>query len=82
MRAKGLARYIAVALLAGDFWLAMAAALALANAGLWPGNAAYDAALNALALGAFVIGSACAVWRGRHRAAWRSAVAFAPRKPH
>jgi hypothetical protein len=51
VRAKGLTRYIAVALLAGYFWLAVAASLALANGGFQPGNAAYDAALHALLLG-------------------------------
>ncbi len=51
VRAKGLTRFIAVALLSGYFWLAVAGAIALANGGFQPGSAAYDAALHALLLG-------------------------------
>lgn len=47
---KGLTRFIAVCLLSGYAWLALAGAIMLA-AGLAPGSAAYDAALHALMLG-------------------------------
>ncbi len=46
----GLTRFIAVCLLSGYAWLALAGAIMLA-AGLAPGSAAYDAALHALMLG-------------------------------
>lgn len=46
----GLTRFIAVCLLSGYAWLALAGAIMLA-AGLMPGSAAYDAALHALMLG-------------------------------
>ncbi len=46
----GLTRFIAVCLLSGYAWLALAGATMLA-AGLAPGSAAYDAALHALMLG-------------------------------
>lgn len=51
VRSKGLTRFIAVALLSGYFWLAVAGAVALASGGFHPGSAAYDAALHALLLG-------------------------------
>ncbi len=51
MRTQGLTRFIAVALLSGYFWLAVAGATALVNGGVQPGSAAYDAALHALLLG-------------------------------
>ena len=51
VRGKGLTRFIAVALLAGYFWLGVGAAVALAAGGLAPGSRAYDAALHALLLG-------------------------------
>ena len=47
---KGLTRFIAVCLLSGYAWLALAGAVMLA-AGLAPGSMAYDAALHALMLG-------------------------------
>lgn len=47
---KGLTRFIAVCLLSGYAWLALAGAIMLA-AGLAPGSMAYDAALHALMLG-------------------------------
>jgi hypothetical protein len=47
---KGLTRFIAVCLLSGYAWLALAGAIIFA-AGLAPGSAAYDAALHALMLG-------------------------------
>ncbi len=47
---KGLTRFIAVCLLSGYAWLALAGAVMLA-AGLTPGSPAYDAALHALMLG-------------------------------
>jgi hypothetical protein len=50
VRDKGLTRFIAVCLLSGYAWLALAGAIMLA-AGLVPGSAAYDAALHALMLG-------------------------------
>lgn len=51
VRSQGLTRYIAVALLAGYFWLAVAGAVALANGGFQPGSAGHDAALHALLIG-------------------------------
>ena len=51
VRGKGLTRFIAVALLAGYFWLGVGAAVAMAAGGLAPGSRAYDAALHALMLG-------------------------------
>ena len=51
VRSKGLTRFIAIALLSGYFWLAVAGAVALANGGFQPGSAAYDAALHALLVG-------------------------------
>jgi len=51
VRGKGLTRFIAVCLLAGYVWLAIGAGIILAAGGLFPGTAAYDAALHALALG-------------------------------
>jgi hypothetical protein len=50
VRDKGLTRFIAVCLLSGYAWLALAGAIML-GAGLAPGSAAYDAALHALMLG-------------------------------
>ena len=47
---RGLTRFIAVCLLSGYAWLAVAGMLVLAN-GLAPGTTAYDAALHALMLG-------------------------------
>lgn len=47
---KGLTRFIAVCLLSGYAWLALAGAIIL-GAGLAPGSLAYDAALHALMLG-------------------------------
>ena len=47
---RGLTRFIAICLLSGYAWLALAGAIMLA-AGLAPGSAAYDAALHALMLG-------------------------------
>ena len=49
-RQSGLTRYIAVCLLSGYLWLALAGALGLAS-GLAPGNPWRDAAVHALALG-------------------------------
>jgi hypothetical protein len=51
VRGKELTRFIAVALLSGYFWLAVAGALALAAGGFHPGHATYDAALHAVLLG-------------------------------
>ena len=51
VRGHGLTRYIAVALLAGYFWLGVAGAVALANGGFQPGGAGHDAALHALLIG-------------------------------
>lgn len=51
VRGRGLTRFIAWCLLAGYFWLAVGALVALATGGLAPGGAAYDAALHALTLG-------------------------------
>ena len=51
VRGQGLTRFIAVALLAGYFWLGIGAAVALAAGGLAPGSRAYDAALHALMVG-------------------------------
>ncbi len=51
VRTKGLTRYIAVCLLAGYAWLAVAGAVVLAAGGLQPGTPAWDAALHAVALG-------------------------------
>lgn len=50
VKEKGLTRFIAVCLLSGYAWLAVAGTIML-GAGLAPGNAAYDAALHALMLG-------------------------------
>ncbi len=50
VRGRGLTRFIAVCLLAGYAWLAVAGVVMLA-AGLVPGSRAYDAALHALLLG-------------------------------
>lgn len=47
---KGLTRFIAVCLLSGYAWLALAGGIMLAT-GLLPGSPAYDAALHALMLG-------------------------------
>lgn len=47
---KGLTRFIAVCLLSGYAWLALAGAIMLGT-GLAPGSASYDAALHALMLG-------------------------------
>jgi hypothetical protein len=51
IRGTGLTRYIAIALLAGYAWLAVAGVLALAAGGFVPGTRAYDASVHALALG-------------------------------
>ena len=51
VRGRGLTRFIAVALLAGYFWLGVSAAVALAAGGFVPGSRAYDAALHALLIG-------------------------------
>ena len=51
VRGTGLARFIAVCLLAGYAWLAVGALVILAAGGLVPGTRSYDAALHALALG-------------------------------
>jgi hypothetical protein len=51
VRTKGLTRYIAVCLLAGYVWLAVAGAIVLRAGGLQPGGPAWDAALHAVALG-------------------------------
>ncbi len=51
VRTKGLTRYIAVCLLAGYVWLAVAGAIVLRSGGLAPGGPAWDAALHAVALG-------------------------------
>lgn len=51
MRAKGLTRFVAVCLLSGYFWLAVGASVLLWAGGLYPGSAAYDAALHAIMLG-------------------------------
>jgi len=51
VRGKGLTRFIAVCLLSGYAWLALAGAVIVAAGGLAPGSPAYDAALHALALG-------------------------------
>lgn len=51
VRGRGLTRFIAWCLLAGYFWLAIGALVALATGGFTPGGAAYDAALHALTLG-------------------------------
>ncbi len=50
VRGRGLTRFIAVCLLAGYAWLAVAGVVMLAT-GLVPGTRAYDAALHALLLG-------------------------------
>ena len=50
VREQGLTRFIAVCLLSGYAWLALAGAIML-GAGLTPGSLAYDAALHALMLG-------------------------------
>ena len=51
VRETGLTRYIAVALLAGYFWLAAGAVVALADPGFAPGRPSWDAALHAWFLG-------------------------------
>jgi hypothetical protein len=51
VRKEGLTRFIAVCLLTGYVWLAVAGAIALAAGGLHPGTPSYDAALHALTLG-------------------------------
>ena len=51
VRRSGLTRYIAVCLLAGYVWLAIAGAVILRAGGLVPATASYDAALHAIALG-------------------------------
>ncbi|MBI2311534.1 MAG: hypothetical protein HYU77_03425 [Betaproteobacteria bacterium] len=48
---KGLTRFIAVCLLSGYGWLAVAGATMVLAGGLVPGTAAYDAALHAVLLG-------------------------------
>jgi hypothetical protein len=50
VRARGLTRFMAIALLAGYAWLGLAGALWLAS-GAWGAGFAYDAALHALFLG-------------------------------
>jgi hypothetical protein len=47
----GLARFIAVCLIAGYAWLVVGALVVLAAGGLAPGTRSYDAAVHALALG-------------------------------
>jgi hypothetical protein len=51
VKAEGLTRFIAVCLLSGYAWLAIAASTILVAGTLAPGTVAYDAALHALALG-------------------------------
>lgn len=51
VREKGLTRFIAVALLAGYFWLAVGGVVALADPGFAPGRPSWDAALHAWFLG-------------------------------
>lgn len=51
IRGRGLTRYIAVCLLAGYFWLAIASLVILAGADMQPGRLSYDAALHAVFLG-------------------------------
>lgn len=51
IRESGLTRYIAAALLAGYFWLAIGALIALSDSAFAPGRPAYDAALHAWFLG-------------------------------
>jgi len=51
VKSTGLTRYIAVCLLSGYVWLAIAGASMLASGGLDYGGAAYDAALHAVLLG-------------------------------
>ncbi len=51
VRKQGLTRFIAVCLLTGYAWLALAGCLILASGGLWPGTRSYDAALHAIGLG-------------------------------
>lgn len=51
VRGKGLTRYIAVCLLAGYAWLAIASLIVLAGADMLPGRLSYDAALHAVFLG-------------------------------
>lgn len=51
IREKGLTRYIAAALLAGYFWLAAGAVIALSDPGFAPGRPAWDAALHAWFVG-------------------------------
>jgi hypothetical protein len=74
---KGLTRFIAVCLLSGYFWLAVAGASMLVF-GLAPGQASYDAALHALLLGfvfAMVFGHAPVIFP----AVLRVAVPYHPR---
>ena len=51
VRDKGLTRYIAVCLLSGYAWLAIASGIMLAAGGLSPGAPSHDAAMHALGLG-------------------------------
>jgi hypothetical protein len=51
VRNRGLTRFIAVCLLSGYAWLALAGGIILASGGLEPGARSYDAALHALGLG-------------------------------
>lgn len=51
VKADGLTRFIAVCLLSGYAWLAVAASIVLVAGTLAPGTVAYDAALHALGLG-------------------------------
>lgn len=51
VRTQGLTRFVAVCLLSGYFWLAVAAAVLLWAGALVPGSASYDAALHAILLG-------------------------------
>jgi hypothetical protein len=51
VRGTGLARFIAVCLIAGYAWLVFGALIILAAGGLTPGTRSYDAAVHALALG-------------------------------
>ena len=48
---RGLTRFIAVALLAGYFWLALGGAAIVAAGGLAPGSPSYDAALHMILVG-------------------------------
>ncbi|MCU0804421.1 MAG: hypothetical protein MUF79_04935 [Burkholderiales bacterium] len=51
VRERGLTRFIAVALLAGYFWLALGGAAIVAGGGLVPGGPSYDAALHMILVG-------------------------------